>query len=656
MRERLTRLCLLLCLSAFTLAASEHHGVVKFGGLPLPGATVTATQGDKKFVAVTDGRGFYSFPDLADGVWTIQVDMQCFAPEKQEVAVAHDAPSPEWDMKLQTFDAIKASAPPPPAQTPAPVAAPATSAAPATAAAQPAEQAAKPARKGKAGAPPPGPAQSGFQRTDVNASSDAAPSIAAAETADQNQTASDAFIVNGSVSTGVEKRTIGNARKGPGSLYRGDLMAVGENSYLDARQFSLTGQNTAQPAYNHLRFGGSFGGLLYIPHILSPKGQFFVNYQAMRNRNASTASYLMPTEAERTGDFSALLNLPKPIQIINPSTGEPFSNNVIPPSLIQQQTQAQALLKFYPLPNFIDTAGYNYQVALVGVTSQDDLVSRVSRPIGRKDFLTGSFAYRDVRIDNPNVFGFRDHIDSAGLNTGISWRHMFSQRLNLMLGYNYSRFATRVAPFFANVQNVSGDAGITGNNQDPVNWGPPSLSFSSGIAGLSDAQESFNRNQTGALTGVVQWTHRPHNFTFGADLRRLQFNYFSQQNARGTFGFTGAETSGGVIGSGSDFADFLLGVPDTSSIAFGNADKYFRTSSYDLYFADDWRVGPTLSLNIGMRWEYSSPIVEKYGRLVNLDITPGFGAEAPVIATNPVGALTGLRYPDSLINPDKHGV
>ena len=67
-----------LFLLALPLASTEHHGQVKFGGLPLPGATVTATMGDKKLVAVTDPQGFYSFPDLADGTWTLDIEMLCF--------------------------------------------------------------------------------------------------------------------------------------------------------------------------------------------------------------------------------------------------------------------------------------------------------------------------------------------------------------------------------------------------------------------------------------------------------------------------------------------------------------------------------------------------------------------------------------------------
>ncbi len=106
--------CLVLSLAlAMPLAATEHRGVVKFAGLPVPGVTVTASQADKKLTAITDDQGVYTFPNLSDGLWNIQVEMQCFETIKREIAVAPDSPSPQWDLKLQSFDEIKASAPAP---------------------------------------------------------------------------------------------------------------------------------------------------------------------------------------------------------------------------------------------------------------------------------------------------------------------------------------------------------------------------------------------------------------------------------------------------------------------------------------------------------------------------------------------------------------
>jgi hypothetical protein len=669
------RAILIALMAMGTLFASEHRGQVKFGGLPVPGATVTATQGDKRLTAVTDLDGAYSFADLPDGQWTIRVEMQCFSPIERDVAVTPAAPSPVWELKLLPFEQIKASAPPSGGatpvtkpETPAATAAAAASAPVAAAAAAPVSA---PAPSGKApkkskktdtaaDAAASG-GQSGFQRADLNASADGSRLTDSSNPApaEMNQAPSDGFLVNGSVNNGAasnfaQSAAFGNNRRAGSSLYNGNFGVTMDNSYLDARSFSLTGQDTLKPVYNHLTAMGSFGGPLQLGHLWhqSPPN-FVINYQWMRNRNASTQSALVPDAAERAGDLSQLSTA------IDPTNGAAFPGNQIPQDRISPQ--AIALLHFYPLPNFTGTS-YNYQVPAVGVTTQNSLQARLNKTIGSKDQMFGSFAWQDTLTgnSNPNVFDFLDTSEMSGLNANVNWSHRIGQRMFTRLSFNFNRSATRLTPYFANLENVSGEAGITGNNQDPLNWGPPSLGFASGIASLSDAQESFNRFQTSSVGFNLYWNHHSHNITYGGDFRRLDFNMLSQLNPRGSFNFTGAATEAtangaAVAGTGSDFADFLLGIPDTSSIAFGNADKYFRTSWYDAYFTDDWRISSSLTVNAGLRWEYSSPIVEKYGRLVNLDIAPGFSAVAPVVAATPDGSLTGRQYPDSLINPDITG-
>src|SRR5690242_19707163 len=103
------------------LMASEHHGTVKSGGLPVPGATVAAIQGDQRQVTTTDENGKYSFADLKDGVWKIEVEMLGFAKLSNEVGIAYDAPAPEWNLKfLPLADIVK---PPAPAATETPASA-----------------------------------------------------------------------------------------------------------------------------------------------------------------------------------------------------------------------------------------------------------------------------------------------------------------------------------------------------------------------------------------------------------------------------------------------------------------------------------------------------------------------------------------------------
>lgn len=440
--------------------------------------------------------------------------------------------------------------------------------------------------------------------------------------ASPSEAVSTGLLINGSVNNGAsspfaQAPVFGNHRPGQQGLYNGGIGMILGNSALDAQPFSLTGQKTPKPSYNDLTGLATIGGPLRIPHLL-PKGpNVFAAYQWTRNRDSTIDSALMPTLVER---------------------------NSIPASHISPQ--ALALLSYYPLPNFEGGARYNYQIPIVSPTHQDALESRFTQRIGNRDEIYGGFGFLSTRTDAPNLFGFTDTTDLLGVDTNAHWSHRLNQGLFLNLGYRFSRFATRVKPYFEGRENVSGNAGITGNDQSPRNWGPPSLTFTSGIAGLTDGLPKFDRNQTGAISYSMLWNRGGHNFMFGGDFRREEFNYLSQQDPRGSLTFTGAAT-------GSDFGDFLQGFPDTSSIAFGNADKYFRESVYDAYLTDDWRITPGFTLNAGLRWEYGAPITELYNRLVNLDIVPGFSAVAPVLASDPTGPLTGQHYPNSLLRPDK---
>src|ERR1700722_12393769 len=107
---RRTVLCLmisaLLVPDMPVLAATERHGQVTFGGLPVPGATVTATMGDKDFTAITDAQGAYSFAGLDDGMWTFKVEMRGFATQTQEIALAADTPPTMWELKLLPLEEI----------------------------------------------------------------------------------------------------------------------------------------------------------------------------------------------------------------------------------------------------------------------------------------------------------------------------------------------------------------------------------------------------------------------------------------------------------------------------------------------------------------------------------------------------------------------
>ena len=634
---KISILCVMVWLCASILAAaSEYHGQVSFGGQPLPGATVTVTQGGMKVATVTDADGNYAFPELPDGSWVIGIEMQCFAPIKAEVNVAPNTPAGKWELTLLPPDRIMEKAQ---AATPEPDA-------------------------------PPTPSVAEANKPEAAE----APKAAAPETPkppeEANDQIADGLLINGSMNDAATSRfstaaAFGNTRSGGRVLYNGGLEAIFDNSAIDARPYSLSGLEAPKSFYD--RFTGSIGmgGPISIPHVL-PHGPFFyASYQWTRDNNAAIVTGLVPTKDEREGNLSGLLDAQgQPVTIYNPATGAPYPNNQVP-----VRPQAQYLLShFYQqlIPNIAGLSGYNYQAPVLNSNHQDALFLRLNKSIAHAGEFSGRFNLQSTRASNTNLFGFVDTTGTLGINSNINWQHYFSrQRMNLKLGYTFSRQRTSAVPYFQNRENVALSAGIngtastSGNNQDPADWGPTALNFSSGIAALSDGNSSFNRTRSDGLTASAIFYHGRHNIAVGGDFNKQDINDFFQQNPRGSFTFTGAATQAivnGVATGGSDLADFLIGRPDTSSIAFGNADKYFREPVYDAFVNDDWRILSILTINAGVRWQYGAPITELFGRLVNLDIADGFTAIAPVLGSDPVGSLTGSHYPSSLLRPDRNGV
>jgi hypothetical protein len=751
------------------LMAAEHHGVVKSGGLPIPGATVTATMGDKKVVTTTDDIGRYAFPNLSDGTWTLEIEMLGFAKLTREVGLALDAPSPEWDLKFLPPPAMAAPAPAPANPTKS---APGTPVPAASAAAAPAARQGRGARGQQAangGRPSLVQANNvqanNFQRVDVNAAADAN-AIAGAEgaltdgaVADMSQSADASFVVNGSVSRGLDMpqqndwfggpggrmgmdgmggpggmgmdgiggqpgggdamgggrggpgggpgggrggpggggafagapggfggggfggrggpggggrgagrggegrgpgggrpgvASFGNGRRNPRAQYNGNAAFTLDNSVWDARSYSINGQDTAKPAYAKARASVMFGGPLKIPHLFdNSKGSFTFNYQLGRTRNGTTATQTLPTLLERAGDFSQSIGAQGPVTIYDPLTGSPFPGNVIPANRINPASPG--LLKFFPSPNGPGYK-YNFQTPITTVQNSNNINTRLNQTLTKKDRINGGLGYQGSNNTTPNIFNFIDTGNGHGWNANIAWSHNFTTRVINNLRYTYSRATALAAPFFANLENVAAELGITGTSQAPLNWGPPSLSFTN-YASLTDGNSSLTRNQTSAVGESIIWVHGLHNLTFGGDFSRRQNNRFADPNPRGTFAFTGLTTSNIVngiaaAGTGFDFADFLLGRQDTSAVRYGNGNLYYRTTAYDAYVTDDWRMSQAFTLNFGVRYDYTSPISELFGRMVNLDVAPAFAAIAPLLPGQ-TGAYSG-SVPNSLVRPDRN--
>jgi trimeric autotransporter adhesin len=788
------RYLVLGCLAVVTLPAAEYRGTVQSKGMKVPGATVTAVQGEQKLTTTTDDKGVFQFLNLPDGAWQIQVEMLGFEPLTRQIDSGSPTPAVVWDLNLMSEDALIARldrAPQPAAlvvassakadagkpeqplpagaaagQPPLPADVRPQASTVAEAAPAPVLEAAKKqsrsGKKGKSGATT-ASASNRFQQLAVSQSAATATlesegTIKKEEIADLSQSAANSFIVQGSMSSALglpsagdwgpgsrmgdpsmnlsaagasvpemdgangdgpgnaqtsmragglggpggggppgggggpggggpppggggpgggggdgpggpgggmggpppgwqgkpNAMAFGNGRKDPRNMYMAMASFSLDNSIWDARSYSVTGSTVDKPAYANARGSLMLGGPLQIPKLLSAERRIFFsfNLQIQNNRTGSISDPVnMPTTLERQGNFSQSSTQSV---IYDPASGTPFANNVIPVSRVS--STATSLLKYYPQPN-LPYATQNYQTSWTGKNNSHNLNSRVSNvKIGSKDRLNFSFGYQGSSSVTPNLFAFTDTGSGRGINASLGWSHNFTSRLTNNLQYTFSRMRQLSSSYFANRENVASELGIAGTSQDPLNWGPPSLSFTN-YASLTDGTSSLNRNQNGSVSEGLIWVHGRSSFSFGGDYRRQQANQLSDPNGRGTYTFNGAATSLLVDGvaqsdTGYDMADFLLGSPTTSSLRYGNAEKYLRGTGYSFYVNDDWRISSRFSLVLGLRYEYSSPMTELYNRLVNLDISPGFTA-IQTVTPGETGSYSG-SLPDSLIRPDRN--
>jgi hypothetical protein len=192
----------------------------------------------------------------------------------------------------------------------------------------------------------------------------------------------------------------------------------------------------------------------------------------------------------------------------------------------------------------------------------------------------------------------------------------------------------------------------------------PNLSFTD-FASLTDVTPSQRDSQTYTLSESLGWVRAKHHLHFGGDYRWINNKYYASSNPRGTFTFTGSSTAQyvngkAISGTGNDFADFLLGYAQSTSLAYSTVHDQFLANSYDLFVQDDWRARSNLSLNLGLRYEFISPYHEANNYLANLD--PQFNGtqflSAVAVAPNSQGPSTAGyyngHYGSGLLNPDRN--
>lgn len=662
------------------------HGIVKSGNTPLPGVTVTAanTLTGQKVNTWTDVDGTYSLQVPANGRYVLRTQMAAFAAATQEVLI--NASNRDAAVNLEPILLSRAQQAADIQQKQAAAIGRGFQSLSVMQSASAAELSAS----GGNDIVPSGisiPGLSANSATEsVSISGNSASPFAGLSSDELRTRFNDArqqgggfggfgggfgggggFGSGGGPPRGVFGRGF-NFNQPHGSIY----YSVGDSA-LNASPFSLTGQPTSKPGYLQQRFGVTTGGPFKIPGIYkgSDKVFFFLNYNGSRGENPFDQFSTVPTLLERAGNFSQTTytsgaDAGQPVQIYN-AQGAPFPNNTLPAI----NSVAAGLLKYIPLPN-LPGSTQNFHFVTSATSNSDDFNIRVNRslggtsasprPGGPRNALNFGFHYHGSTSDITNPFpSVGGSTTSRDFDVPIGYVRTFGKLTNVA-HFDFNRSRAKTQNLYAFSQDITGGLGINGVSTNPFDWGLPTLSFTN-FAGLQDTNPQLQRNQTYSFSDNVVWNHGKHTWRWGADFRRIQLNTEGDTNSRGSFIFNGDNTSllGSnnmpVAGTGYDFADFLLGNAEQTSVQFGANNYHFRGNSWDAYAQDEWKLRGNLTLNLGVRYEYVSPFTEINNRIANLSLNsavfnPLLG-QLP--ATDVSIVLPGTSsFPATLVHPDRN--
>lgn len=445
-----------------------------------------------------------------------------------------------------------------------------------------------------------------------------------------------------------------------------------------ANDFFNNAQSKPKPPFSFTRWGGSFSGPAFIPKVYNGKNRTFFlwGYEGWRDARPrhDETTYTVPTPAQKTGDFSALLKVGSSYQIYNPFTrtgpvggrytAQPFPGNIIPASLISPV--AKNILSYYPQPSSPDTANPNGTNNMVdsSVTENTKYYNhtwKVDHNLSDKQrfFVRASVYRRDSTYNNyfnnlatGVVFQF---LSRAAMFDDV---YMFSPTLVLNTRYSYNRF----------IRNSD-------NNADAQGFDLTSLGFPASYA--SQIPQAYRRfpviNMTGyivaasatgenrpidnhTVSATLTKTHGVHSIRTGFEFRAYrEADKFFNANQTGQFNFDSTWTRGPLDNSatsagsiGQSVAALLLGLPSASSLVARPADYAEQSNSWGFFVQDDWKLSRKLTVNLGLRYEFEQPLHERYNRsVVGFDsayVQPFSAAAQAVYAKSPLAELSASQF------------
>ena len=440
------------------------------------------------------------------------------------------------------------------------------------------------------------------------------------------------------------------------SEYHGNARGFWRPTVLSSRKYF----DPERRRYERKEIGGNFGGPVRIPGLYDSSGKtfFFVDYETRRQLIGNTRITTgLPTEAERSGDFSRLRDANGNIvTLIDPATGNPFPENKIP------FQRLSPIAKYYM--NFLPVADENGN-AWVGADETENatyVTFRIDHQISDRNMLSFSSNIFDRTIMEPFAFGGADVPGFASLdkrrtaNYVVRDTHFFTPNLvnSLLLSYARNNVPS-VAPF--NTDTPARIGFVADFVVDPAWAGPPIISLEERglVLGNSYQGPQARVTENFQIQDSVSWVKGNHRFKFGFDGTRYRQDQSFVFINNGVLGFS---SIWGGNSTGDDLADFLIGNTPTYNQYGANGLRDFRQHSASFFVQDAWKVANRLTLTLGLRWEYNSPITDKYDRMTFY--RPGAVSELLTSGRltqpdgTPVVVPAGERAPEGIVYVGDH--
>jgi hypothetical protein len=409
--------------------------------------------------------------------------------------------------------------------------------------------------------------------------------------------------------------------------FHGTVFEFIRNSALDARDY-FADPREPKPLFQLNQFGGTLGG-----PIIKNKTFFFADYQGSILRDEQTLISTVPMPAERDGDFSA-----SGVNIYDPATTDPnnenarvqFEGNRIPSSRFD--SVAKAFMDLYPDPNVPGVTRNNYIQTGRFTDKIHSTNVRVDHNFSSRHQLFGRFAYNNQHTETPAPLP--GLANGGGSRTGDT----FINAEGISLGDTFTINSATINEFRGGFTRLKEDRGLPfeGQNYPPPELRVPGVPDNPATNGLAVLQPSCCRRvgdpsfsptlittYESQVSDTVSMIRGPHTIKMGVQIRRSQFNIFQVNAPRGRLAFNGRFTRDPSTGDGgTSLADMLLGYTNNARLS-SLSDLGNRQGSYGGFIMDDWKATPRLTLNLGLRYDYTSPIVEVHDEQGNLDFATG---------------------------------